>query len=235
MMGAIFENVRVALSGLRANKLRSALTMLGITIGVAAVIVLVSLGQAVDTFVRGQFMGLGTNLILVFGAADSRGETQRLTLREAEALGDTARVPSALYVMPQLNLTRPITYRGREASGRIRGVTPDSPAMRSRAVAGGRFFDSSEVVGSARVAVIGWTVAGRLCPDGNPTGQTMRIDGVNFRIIGVMAEASSAGGFTGDENDLVFVPITTAQTRLSADRVLTGERPISSILVQARD
>ena len=235
MIGSVIENVRVALSGLRTNKLRSALTMLGITIGVAAVIVLVSIGQAVDTFVRGQFLGLGTNLVIVFSGQNSRGETVRLTLNEAQALSDPARVPDALYVMPQVNLTRTVAYAGREAAGRIRGVTPDFPEVRSRAVAAGRFFDQTELDGLARVAVIGLTVVDRLFPDTYPVGQTIRIGGVNFRVIGVMAEASSVGGFSGDENDLIYVPITTAQTRLSGERDLSGDRPISSLLVQARD
>jgi putative ABC transport system permease protein len=130
MFGSIGENVRVAISGLGANKLRSALTMLGITIGVSAVIVLVSLGQAVENAVRGQFLGLGTNLIILFGAEDSRGSIVRITLNEAEALADPARVPDALYAMPQLNLTRPISFNGREASGRIRGVTDLFPTIR---------------------------------------------------------------------------------------------------------
>jgi putative ABC transport system permease protein len=99
----------------------------------------------------------------------------------------------------------------------------------------GRFFDQADMDSRARVAVIGLTVVERLFPDTYPVGQTIRIGDVNFRVIGVMARASSAGGFTGDDNDLIFVPITTAQTRLVGDRELTGERPITSIVVQARD
>jgi putative ABC transport system permease protein len=235
MIASILENIRVALIGLRSNKLRSALTMLGITIGVAAVIVLVSIGQAVDTFVRGQFLGLGTNLVIVFGKENARGEFERLTLSEARAIADPMRVPDALYVNPQLNLTLPITYDGREAVGRIRGVLPIFLDMRSREIASGRFFDQTETDGLARVAVIGLTVVERLFPDTHPVGQNIRIGDVNFRVIGVLTRSGGAGGFTGDENDLVFVPITTAQTRLTGDRELSGERPISSVLVQARD
>ncbi|MCK6578182.1 MAG: ABC transporter permease [Anaerolineae bacterium] len=235
MFGGFGENVRVALTGLGANKLRSSLTMLGITIGVAAVIVLVSLGQAVETFVRGQFLGLGTNLILIFPAEDSRGATIRLTLDEVEALDDPLRVPDALYVMPQLNLTRVAAFNGREAQGRVRGVTDQFPTMRSRAVAAGRFFDRTEVDGLARVAVIGTTVVDRLFPETYPIGQTFRLGDVSFRVIGVMENASSPNPFAGDENDLIFVPITTAGTRLSGERDLRGDRPITSVLVQARD
>jgi len=234
MISRIVENVRVAMMGLRANKLRSALTMLGITIGVSAVIVLVSLGQAVEVFVRDQFLGLGTNLVIVFPAENNRGETVRLTLNEASALADLARVPDAAGVMPQLNFNRPVNANGREAVGRIRGVTEIFPTIRSREMLAGRFFDRTEVNGLARAAVIGTTVVDRLFPDINPIGQTIRIGGVTFRVIGVMVEAGGAG-FGGDENDLIWVPITTAQTRLSGERILTGERPITNVLVQARD
>jgi len=234
VIGILLENTRIALLGLRTNKLRSALTMLGITIGVSAVISLVSIGQAVDAFVRNQFLGLGTNLLLVTSQEDDRGILIRPTLNEARALADLNRVPDALFVMPQVNLTRPASFEGREASGRVRGVTADFPTIRSREVIAGRFFDSTEVDGLARVAVIGQTVVERLFPDVYPIGQNMRVGGVPFRVIGVMAAAGGAG-FGGDENDLIFVPITTAQTRLSGERVLTGERPVPNILVQARD
>jgi putative ABC transport system permease protein len=235
MIAGFNENVRVALSGVSANKLRSALTMLGITIGVAAVIVLVSLGQAVENYVRGQFLGLGTNLLLVFGAEDNRGQQIRLTLREATALRDPLRVPDALYVMPQLNLTLPMLGNGREGRARVRGVTADFPVIRSRDVIAGRFFDRTEEEGLARVAVIGTVVVDRLFPDVYPIGQTIRVNGINFRVIGVMAEAGSANPFAGDENDLVFMPITTALSRLRGDRDLSGDRPVTNILVQARD
>lgn len=234
MISQIFENIRVALIGLRSNKLRSALTMLGITIGVSAVIVLVSIGQAVESAVRDQFAGLGTNLALVFGAENERGETVRLTLNDFRALQDINRVPDALRVMPQLNATRPISAAGREAVGRIRGVTPDFTEMRNRTVIAGRFLEQSDLDSLARVAVIGLTVTERLFPNEYPVGRDIRIGEVTFRVIGVMEEASSTG-FGGDDNDLIFVPITTAQTRLVGERVLTGERPISSILVQAHD
>ena len=108
----MFENVRMALIGLGSNKLRSALTMLGITIGVASVIVLVSLGQAVDGFVRQQFLGVGTNLVIVFARQNEQGETRRLTLDDAQAVADPFRVPDALLVMPQRVVNRTATFEG---------------------------------------------------------------------------------------------------------------------------
>ncbi|MFN8378519.1 MAG: ABC transporter permease [Anaerolineae bacterium] len=234
MLTALRENVRVAINGLRANKLRSFLTMVGITIGVSAVIVLVSLGQAVESFVRDQFLGLGTNLIVVFPGENERGATVRPTMGDLRALSDITRVPDASRVNPQVNLNLPLNAGGREALGRIRGVSEAFPEMRNREVLAGRFFDASEVDGQARVAVIGLTVVNRLFPESYPIGQTVRIGDVNFRVIGVMAEVGGTA-FGGDENDLVFVPVTTAQTRLRGLREPSTNWTLSSIIIQARD
>lgn len=236
----IFENTRIALIGLRSNKLRSALTMLGITIGVSAVIVLVSLGQAVETFVRNQFLGLGTNLILVSARqaqlSDARSgfTNQLMTMRDFDVLRDPSRVPDALNVMPQLNFNRPVAVEGRQANGRIRGVTEAFVPMRNRDVMAGRFLDRGDVEGQARVAVIGLTVVERLFPDAYPIGQNIRISDVTFRVIGVMEEAGGSG-FGGDENDLIWIPITTAQSRLNTGRDASGQRRVTNVLVQARD
>jgi putative ABC transport system permease protein len=106
--------------------------------------------------------------------------------------------------------------------------------MRNRQVIEGRFLEQDDLDSLARVAVIGLTVVERVFPNTYPVGQNLRIGDVTFRVIGVMEEGSGTG-FGGDENDLVFVPITTAQTRLVGERILTGDRPITNILVQARD
>src|SRR5829696_4777435 len=100
----MLENMRMALVGLGSNKLRSILTMLGITIGVASVIILISLGQAVDGYVRQQFLGVGTNLVIVFPRQNDQGVVRRLTLDDVQAISDPFRVPDALSVMPQRNL-----------------------------------------------------------------------------------------------------------------------------------
>ncbi len=229
----MFENFRVAMIGLRSNKLRSALTMLGITIGVAAVIVLVSLGQAVENYVRDQFLGIGTNLLIVFAQAGDNGETRRLTLDEARALADPFRVPDALYVMPQRTVNRTAAFEGREITARVLGVTPDYPVVRNRQVVAGRFFTAAEMDGLARVAVLGPEMADRLMPGVYPIGQTIRINGLTFRVEGVLNRVGGAG-FGPNEDDVIIAPLTTVQTRLSGERILTGDRPISNIIVQAR-
>jgi putative ABC transport system permease protein len=232
-MQGIFENFRVALIGLGSNKLRSFLTMLGITIGVASVTVLVSLGQAVDNFVRTQFLGLGTNLIIVFGGEDENGIATRLTLRDADALDDPFRVPDALTVMPQRVLNIPARSDTRETAGRIRGVPETYLDVRAREILVGNFFTREDVEASARVAVLGVDTADRLFPNEQPIGQEIRVGDVQFEVIGIMTEIG--GTFAGNEDDLIVVPITTALTRLSGERILSGDRPITNILVQARD
>jgi putative ABC transport system permease protein len=233
----MIENLRFALIGLRSNKLRSVLTMLGITIGVFAVIVLVSVGQAVETFVREQFQGIGTNLLFVIGDTDTQGRIQPLIQNDYLALSDPFRVPDAANVMPQRNLTRAVSSEGRELSVPINGVLPAYATIYNRTVVAGRFIDQGDVDSMARVAVVGPAVVSALFPDTYPIGQSIRIAGVRFTIIGVLEELSGGGlgGFGGNQDLIIVIPITTAQTRLSGERVITGDRVISFIVVQAND
>jgi putative ABC transport system permease protein len=231
----MFENVRIAIIGLGSNKLRSILTMLGITIGVASVIVLVSLGQAVDGFVRQQFQGIGTNLLIVFAQQNEQGLTRRMTMREADALADPFLVPDALRVMPQRVTNRNVTFEGRQAAIRLLGVTDEYLAIRNRSVVVGRFFDREELNTQARVVVLGLEAVPRLFNEGvDPIGQTIRIDGINFRVIGILNRVGGAG-FGPNDDDIVAVPLTTMLNRVTRDREVNGERPVSLILVQARD
>jgi putative ABC transport system permease protein len=231
----MFENIRIALIGLSSNKLRSTLTMLGITIGVASVIILVSLGQAVDGFVRQQFLGIGTNLVIVFPGEDEDGQTRRLNLDDSAALADPFNVPDASAVVPQRNTTLPVTVDGREVEVRVLGATADYLAVRSRFMVSGTFFERADVDSQARVAAIGQETIRRLFPQGtDPVGQTVRIGALTFRITGVLNQVGGAG-FGPNDDDMFVIPITTVMNRLLGDRELTGERPISNILVQARD
>src|SRR5262245_53705821 len=123
-MSTFFENIRVALMGLRSNKLRSFLTMLGITIGVAAVIVLVSVGQGVERYVREQFEGIGANLLFVFGFNETENRFISLTQRDVAAIADPFRVPDAINIMPQRGGTRTVISDGREIRVPTQGVMP---------------------------------------------------------------------------------------------------------------
>ena len=235
MISSLLENVRVAFGGLLSNKLRTFLTMLGITIGVASVTVLVSLGQAVDGFVRQQFLGLGANLIIIFPGENERGETQRLTMDDYRSLSDPFRVPDALEVMPQVIRNNiPTRSDERQTNGRIRGVTANYLGVRGRELLAGEFFSVQDVDSQARVAVLGIDTAERLFPNSRAVGEDIRIGDVRFRVIGVLTEIGGTP-FGGNEDDIIAIPISTALTRLGGERVLTGARAINSIVVQARD
>ena len=237
-MDSLFENIRLALDSLRINKLRAALTMLGITIGVAAVVVLVSVGQGVENFVREQFQGIGANLIFVVGAQDGFNRPRPLTQDDLEAISDPFRVPDADIVMPQLDLrNQSVIAPGRESQINVQGVTPEFLETQGREVTVGRFFDNSDLESLARVVVIGTTTVERLFPDSFPVGQSIRINGVRFNVIGVL-EDTGGGGFGppgSDADNVIVMPLTTAQTRLSGERIVSGDRPISQIWVKARD
>lgn len=232
----ILENIRVALSALNANKLRSFLTMIGITIGVTSVIVLVSIGQALESFVIAGFENIGSNLVVVF-APIGEPNAQLITLNEVNALSDVFRVPDALYVMPQDNMNRVVVANGVEYVSRIEGVDLLYPTIFNRDVIGGRFFTQNDIDGIARVAILGQKMVDRFFSDTFPIGQTIRIAGVRFTVIGVLSTEGGEGLTTflgGDADDIILVPISTAQTRLSGERVLTGERPVDFVAIQAR-
>jgi putative ABC transport system permease protein len=229
----MFDNFRVAFISLGSNKLRTFLTMLGVMIGVAAVIVLVSVGQAFEKFVIEQFSGVGANLIFVIGGQNGRGGFEPLTQRDVLAVDDPSRVSDALRVMPQRNLNnRTVKYESREQRVTVQGVTPIYLAMFNRRVVAGRFIDERDLETQARVVVVEQALVDVLFPDVFPVGQNIRIADVRFTVIGVLGREGS-GTFGSDDG--VIIPITTAQTRLSGERILSGARPVSFITVQARD
>jgi putative ABC transport system permease protein len=244
-MNAIFENIRVAIAGLLLNKLRTALTTLGISIGVAAVIVLVSLGQAVQDYVAAQFLGIGANLAFVLPASFSTGgggnisgsnslRFSNITDRDAAALSDTFNVPDAKYVVPVVGFRRDVSYGGSKVRARINGSTPDFFPARNREIVLGRPFEQEELNTQARVALIGQTNLKALFPEGvSPVGELIRIDNVPFRVIGVLAKYG--GTSFQDEDDLVLIPLSTAQSRLQSLRTADGGRPLTVIYLSAAD
>lgn len=230
----MMTNIRMALINLASNTLRTALTMLGVTIGVAAVIILVSVGQSFEIFVRQQFEGIGVNLIFVIPTPTAAGQVNPLTFNDVAALSSPARVPDALRVMPQSNLTQAVRVEARELRQvAVQAVTDDYPALFGRSVVLGRFFDDGELEASARVAVVEQGIVEKLFPDSFPIGQAIRIGDVQFTIVGVLDEEAGAFGFGDSDN--IMIPITTAQTRLQNQRVLTGEQAVGVIIAQGRD
>jgi putative ABC transport system permease protein len=238
----LFENLRLALRSLAANKLRAALTMLGITIGVAAVITLLSVGQGVSRYVSAQFEGLGTNLVFVFpgqfrpggGPPGRRSGDAVLTEADARALADPARVPDAARVVPLLRRTVTAEAGSNSTSVTLRAVTPDYEAARNYKILAGRFISPADMDERARVVVIGQTTLNHLfAPDEDALGATLRINGDPFRIVGIL-DKKGATPF-GDEDDTLIVPFTTATSRLFASRTAKGQIRVTLILVQVSD
>ncbi|MEO1644314.1 MAG: ABC transporter permease, partial [Chloroflexota bacterium] len=226
----MLDNILMALDNLRSNLLRTALTMLGVTIGVAAVIILLSVGQSFETFVRQQFEGLGVNLVFVIPNFEA-DDFQPLTFADADALANPSNVPDATLVMPQDSFNENVRAGANEARASVTAVTPAYPALFGRELGAGRFFDETELETNARVAVLEQGIALQLFPDSLALGQAVRIRDVQFTVIGVMATSS---GISFGSDDGIYIPITTAQTRLNNNRVLSGEQAVDIILVQAR-
>ncbi|MBE2272529.1 MAG: ABC transporter permease [Anaerolinea sp.] len=226
-MMVIFENIRIALNQLMGNKLRTTLTMLGIIIGITSVVLLLSLGQAVQTSITSQFEGLGASLIRVSLTANS--STNPLTQSLAAALADESRAPAIAYAMPTTSGNYAVVYNGVEDSISVTGATTDYLAVNDRTVSSGRMFTQTELDESAPVALIGVDTAETLFDDANPIGAQIRVRSVFFQVIGVLDDTG------GENDDLIVVPITTAQARLNAARSLTGVPVINQILVKAVD
>lgn len=203
-----------ALDSLGSNKLRSGLTILGIVIGVAAVIAMLAVGTGAENEITGSIEGIGTNLIFVFsGGEEDVKNPKPLTLLDAEAINDPFAAPSVLGVAPSLNGNAEITFSGKSTNTQINGVTPDYEAVRNWGVTEGEFIGDSHILGRAAVVVIGVDVAEDLFGRAfSIVGETIRIEGQPFRIIGILEERGG-GGF-GSEDDVVLLPISTAQARL---------------------
>ncbi len=237
------ENLRLALRSLTANKLRAMLTMLGITIGIAAVVVLLSVGDAVSRYVADQFSGLGSNLLFVFpgqfepggGPPGRRTGDVALTERDLRVLSDRTLVPDAALVVPFMGRSAQVSNGRNAANSPLRATTPDYFPIRNYTVAEGRFFNSTDMDASARVAVIGQTTLRKLfAPDENPIGTSIRINGSPFRIIGVFDEKPRTA--FGDDNDAIIIPYTTGIRNLFANsRTREGNIRLSVIFVQAAD
>jgi len=237
----LWESIRLAWHSLGANKLRSALTTLGIIIGVAAVIALLSLGRGVQTSITSQIQSIGTNLLYVRPGAQTQGGVRAevgsavtLTLDDARALADPANVPSAVAIAPQVNSFGQVVASGQNARTQILGVTPEYAQVRNYQVLSGEFIQASHVTARSAVAVLGYTTAANLFGDPeSAVGQSIRINGQPFRVIGVLAPKGTIGPFSQD--DLVMVPLTTVQTRLFRGANVRGSDSVSLISVQVAD
>jgi len=213
--------LKIASSSILKNKLRTLLTMLGIMIGVGAVIVMVAIGNGAQMQIKNQIGGLGTNLIIVMpgssnggGVNQGAGTFNKLTVADADKLKRDGTLFNA--VTPVVSTrTQAIGPQGNWRTS-INGVSTDFLTIRNWSVASGSFFQQSDVTSARKVAVLGATVANTLFPGTDPVGAQIQLGKVPFQVIGVMAaKGQNAGG--QDQDDVVLVPYTTAQNRLSGN------------------
>ncbi|NJN18776.1 MAG: FtsX-like permease family protein [Oscillochloris sp.] len=228
----LIEAIRIAITSLLAGKLRAALTMLGVVIGVAAVVALLSIGAAVQQLIIDRFDILGTNLLFVY--SEPRPEEQlpaQLDNNDLEALADPLLVPAALAVGAQFLQSAQISAAAEAQAIEVAGTTANYPLIRNADVAIGRYFGQADVDVRARVVVLGSTVARRLFGSADPINERVRINGMQFTVLGVMAERGST--FGGREDERVFIPLSTAQERLFPPPAGTARRvELSVIYVQ---
>jgi putative ABC transport system permease protein len=228
------EMLRIAWSGITANKLRSGLTILGMTIGVASVIVLIAVGNGSSKAVQSTIQSLGTNVLVVQptgafrgGARANTANTVSLTKADAEALQNPSLAPDVKNASPVVQASDvSLTYNGTsfEPSSFL-GTTPSYLTAHSYKLAEGAAFTAEDVAKHRRVAVIGQEVVQELFAGASAVGQNIKVNGSNYEVVGVLAKKGTNG--TTNEDDVVMAPITTVQASL------TGTGPIDSITVQA--
>ena len=223
--------LKIAIRALARNKGRSALTMLGIIIGVASVIAMVSLGQGAQKQVKDQISNMGANLLIVQAGSQRTGGMRggagtSTTLTEDDMVAILRDVPTVAAATPSISANAPLVVGNQNWSTRVEGVHTSYPGIRLRDAALGHFFTDAEVRSAARVAVIGQTVANVLFPGADPVGQTMRLRNLSFRVVGVL-QARGQSQMGQDQDDTVLVPYTTVMKKLLATNY------ISSIQVSA--
>ena len=209
----------MAVNALLANKLRSLLTMLGIIIGVGAVIAMVSIGMGVRTSVADSFASLGSNMLIVMpGSANTGGVRGKAGSRKSLKYDDAKAIESKIkgidYVSPSVSGAYHVVNGNLNWNTTVEGVAPEIMQIRSLKVASGSFITASDIKKRNRVAVIGPTVASNLFGAENPVGKNIRINNQPFKIIGLTAEKGQSIG--QDQDDVIYIPITTAQERMLA-------------------
>lgn len=226
---SFLESLRVSFRSIKANGLRSVLTMLGIIIGVAAVIAMVAIGEGTSASVASQINGLGSNLLIVSPGQATQGRISlgagslnTLTLADAEAI---AQKESVSGVAPSVNGRAQLVWGSSNYSTSLEGTTESFPEVRNVQVAQGRFFSNFEVKKQFNVAVVGTEIVTNLFGGSNPIGETIQINRIPFTVIGVLKSQGSSGMTNND--DRVLIPVTTAMSRL------TGGQYVNSIYVSA--
>ena len=220
----LYEALRMAVNGLLANRLRSGLTMLGILIGVTAVIMLVAVGNGESIQINNQIQSLGANVIYVYpanakgsgGISQGFGTGQSLTQADVDALNRRQQDPDVVAAIPIAQSGGQITYGNQNYFAPTTGSTADFPMVRDYQIAEGSFFTSDDVTANHRVVVIGQTVVDNLFGSIDPIGQTIKISRQSFRVIGVFAPKGGTG--FGSQDNVVVAPITTVWAYLTGAR-----------------
>ena len=230
--------LRVAMRALAVNKLRSALTMLGIIIGVAAVIVMIAVGSGAQAKVDEQIRALGSNLLLIISGATTSGGVRlgfgsNLTLSEDDAAAIPREIPETI-AAPALRGSAQVVWGNQNWSTIIFGVTPEYLEVRQWEIASGRPFDATDQAGAAKVCLIGATVARQLFGGADPVGQPIRIRRVPFTVIGVL-EPKGQSMMGHDQDDLILMPLSTARKRVLGVGTLAKQRSVGTIWVKVRE
>jgi putative ABC transport system permease protein len=223
---------KVAARALARNKMRSALTTLGIIIGVSAVIALVSIGQGAQFMVQNQINSFGSNLLFVMpnnqvqgGANIATGGGNSLTVEDVQAIANE--LPGIAGASPMVNANTQGVYGNQNWLLRIQGTNEKFTRIRSWPTKQGSFFTDADVLASARVIVLGKTVADKLFPGEDPVGKTMRVGKLQFKVVGVLAGKGST--FGNDQDDIAVVPYSTVQKKLQQRTILSiGQAMVSA-------
>jgi len=229
------ENVRIAIEAILSNKMRAGLTMLGIIIGIASVIALISLGRGVENFIFSEFELLGASRLSVSSSepvSDTRTRIDPITMSDVANLANPQIAPSIEETGANYNVVVLVEHMGESMATTARGYTPNLADMLSWNVQTGRFFTAQEDADKEKVALLGLDVVDELfgSSDFNPIGTQIRVDDQSFEVIGVM---ESRGSAFGNDNSAIIVPISVAQTRLANARV-GNEIAVSTLYADAR-
>jgi putative ABC transport system permease protein len=234
----VWASARIAIRALRVNKLRSALTMLGIVIGVGAVITMVAVGAGAQARVAEQIQSLGSNMIIVLSGSITAGGVRmgsgsQLTITEDDAWAIQREIRTVTAAAPTSRGSAQIVYGNLNWATSVQGVTGEFFSAREWDVADGRLFSQEEVEGAAKVALIGQTVAGNLFGESDPLGQVIRIKNVPFGVIGVLQRKGQTT-FGQDQDDTVLIPLSTAKRKVLGSSQANA-RAVGSITVKVGD
>jgi len=230
--------LKVALRALAVNKLRSALTMLGIIIGVGAVIVMIAVGSGAQARVEEQIRSLGSNLLLVLSGATTAGGVRlgfgsNLTLSEDDATTLSREIPEVT-AAPALRGSAQVVWGNQNWSTVIFGISPEYLEVRQWELVAGRSFEPADMAGAAKVCLIGATVAKQLFGGADPLDQVIRIRRVPFTVIGVL-DTKGQSMMGTDQDDLVLMPLSTARKRVLGVGTLAKQRSVGTIWIKVRD